>query len=216
MKKKLQEEFYMGEAPVVLNFASLISSEYLDLPLSMNNERYFFVEAQNVSADGLNELLKIFIYMHTTKKNNAMLYLAGDFEINSNELLLNLEVARKIGALREYDNLSTGQRASLLKGAIATILPSKRNTLPIAHLDAMKCSCPVVTDKTPSVYEICADAVLYADIYDMNEYCNILTKLEEDNIFRKDFIYKGLYREQSYSWDNSARIFLENLELACE
>ena len=50
----------------------------------------------------------------------------------------------------------------------------------------------------------------------MNDYCEILTKLEQDNIFRKDFIYRGLYREQSYSWENSARIFLENLELACE
>ena len=43
-----------------------------------------------------------------------------------------------------------------------------------------------------------------------------LTKLEQDNIFRKDFIYRGLYREQSYSWENSAQIFLENLELVCE
>ena len=216
LKKRLQEEFYMAETPVVLNFASLIAPEYLDLPLSVNNERYFFVEAQNVSSDGLNELLKIFIYMHTTKKNNAMLYLAGDFNINSNELLLNLEVARKIGALREYDNLSVGQRAALMKGAIAAILPSKMDTLPIAHLDAMRCSCPVVTDKTASVYEICEDAVIYADIYEMDEYCNILTKLEQDNIFRKDYIYKGLYREKFYSWENSAQVFLENLEQCFE
>ena len=215
-KKRLQEEFYLGEVPVVLNFASLISSEYIDLPLPMNDERYFFVESQNVSPEGLNELLKIFIYMHTTKKNDAMLYLAGDFNITSSELFVNLEVARKIGVLREYNRLSSGQRAALMRGAIAAILPSKRDTLPIAHLDAMKCSCPIVTDKTPSVYEICEDAALYVDIYNMNEYCETLTRLEQDNIFRKDFIYKGLYREQAYSWDNSARIFLENLELACE
>lgn len=215
LKKRLQEEFSMAQEPVVLNFASLIAPEYLDLPISINNERYFFVESQNVSPDGLNELLKIFIYMNTTKKNNAMLYLAGDFEINTNEQLLNLEVARKIGILREYDKLTSGQRAGLMKGAIATILPSKIDKLPIAHLDAMRCSCPVVADKTPSVYEICEDAVIYADIYNMNDYCEILTKLEQDNIFRKDFIYKGLYREKFYSWENSAQIFLENLEQAC-
>ena len=211
-KEQLTKEFSLEESPVVLNFASLISDEYLDLPLSVNSERYFFVEAQNVSSEGLNALLKIFIYMHSKNKNNAKLYLVGDFDINTQELLVNLEVARKLNIVREYDNLSSGQRASLMKGAIAAILPSKQDNLPIAHLDAMKCSCPVLTEKTPSVYEVCEDAVLYSDIDNMAEYCEILAKLEQDENYRKNYIYSGLYREKSYSWDKSAQEFLQNLE----
>ena len=63
IKTRLCEEFHVSSQLIVLNFASLISPEYLDLPLGVNNERYFFVETQNVSPDGLNELLKILIYL---------------------------------------------------------------------------------------------------------------------------------------------------------
>ena len=216
IKTRLCEEFHVSSQLIVLNFASLISPEYLDLPLGVNNERYFFVETQNVSPDGLNELLKIFIYLHTKGQNSAKLYIAGDIKFVSQELLINLDVAEKIGALRAYENLSSPQRASLLKGAIAAILPSKIDAFPIAHLDAMRCSCPVVTDETPSVKEVCQDCAVYADIYDMKNYCNTLNRLEQDNEFRKDLIYKGLYREKNFSWENSAQTFIENLELISE
>ena len=161
-------------------------------------------------ADDIEAAVNIII--DSADKNNAKLYLVGDFDINTQELLVNLEVARKLNIVREYDNLSSGQRASLMKGAIAAILPSKQDNLPIAHLDAMKCSCPVLTEKTPSVYEVCEDAVLYSDIDNMAEYCEILSKLEQDENYRKNYIYSGLYREKSYSWDKSAQEFLQNLE----
>ena len=216
IKTRLCEEFHISSEPVVLNFASLISPEYLDLPLGVNSERYFFVETQNVSPEGLNELLKIFIYLHTKAQNSAKLYLAGDIKFLSQELLINLDVAQKLGVLREYENLSSPQRASLLKGAIAAILPSRIDAFPIAHLDAMRCSCPIVTDETPSVKEVCQDCAVYANIYDMDSYCDNLTRLEQDNEYRKDLIYKGLYREKNFSWEHSAQIFVENLELISE
>ena len=140
------------------------------------------------------------------------LYLSGNLKLVTNELLVNLEVARKVGVIREYKNLSSEQRSILLRGAIAAILPTKMDIIPFAHLDAMKCSCPVITDTSPQIREVCADAAIYANISDAESFKMLLIKLEQDDIFRNEYIYKGLYREKLFSWGSSARIFIENIE----
>ena len=216
-KKRLIDEFYIDADPVVINFASLIDSQYLDLPLSRNTERYFFVEIDDTSVDSLNALLKIYIYMYTKGKNDLKLYISGNIKNINEELLINFDVARKLGAIREYKNLSLGQRASFLRGAIGAIfLSSNMNNLPIKHLDAMRCSCPVVSEFSLAVKEICEEAVIYANVFDMSAFAEILLRLEQDNDFRKEYIYKGLYKEKDFSWENSASIFIENAELISE
>jgi len=213
VKQVLQQEFLVIEEPVVLNYASLIPDSYIDLPLGRNKEEYFFVEVDNISHKGLNEILKDFIYLHTTGKNKIRLYLSGNLKATNNELLINLQVARKVDAIREYTNLSSGQRASLLRGAIAALLPSNIDVLPISHLDAMKCSCPIITDSTPAVKEVCQDAVIYADIRETNIYNNILREIQKDEAFRAEYINRGKEREKLFYWNNSAQIFLEHIGL---
>jgi len=213
VKEILQKEFLLLNEPVVLKYASLIPDEYIDLPLARNQEKYFFVETDNISHSGLNDILKNFIYLHTTKKDCVRLYLAGGLKTTNQELAINLQVARKVGAIREYHNLSAGQRASMLRGAIAALLPAKTDILPISHLDAMKCSCPIITDSTPAITDVCQDAVIYADIRNTSNYNNILNYLQENDNVRNEYIAKGKEREKSFYWNNSAQIFLERIEI---
>lgn len=214
IKQKITEEFLLLSEPVILNFASLIPEDYLNLPLARSNEKYFFVELDNVSPKGLNELLKIFIYSHMTGKSKIKLYLSGNLQASHKELLINMQVARKIDAIREYKSLTSGQRAALMRNAIAAILPSNNYVLPISHLDAMKCSCPVITDETVITKEICSDAVIYADMENTEQFISILSYIEQNEEYRKEYVYKGLAREKYFSWDNSAQTFLEKIELS--
>ena len=211
-KKKLCEEYVVSNEPVVLGFASVIDEKYLELPLTRNNEKYFYIQIEDGNGDGLNELLKMFIYAHTVGRNKPKLYIVGDLGKVSQELSINIDVAEKLGAIRGYNNLSNAQRAALIRGAIATLLPSRQYDLPLIHLDAMKCACPVVTVDIPSVKEVCEDAVIYSDVRVTEDYKNLLDRLEYDNEYRKETIYKAIYREKMYSWENAARIFVENLE----
>ena len=211
-KKKLCEEYVVSNEPIVVGFASVIDEKYLDLPLTRNPEKYFYIQIEDGNSDGLNELLKIFIYAHTVGRNKPKLYIVGDLGKVSPELSINIDVAEKLGAIRGYNNLSNAQRAALIRGAIATLLPSANTTLPLVHLDAMKCACPVVTVDIPPVREICDDAVIYSDVRITEDYKNLLDRLEYDNEFRKEIIYKAIYREKMYSWEKVAQIFVENLE----
>ncbi|MCR4881529.1 MAG: glycosyltransferase [bacterium] len=212
IKNRLTQEFLFLNEPVVLNFASLIPAEYLDLPMARLNEKYFFVDVENVSPTGLSELLKVFIYSQMKDRKATKLYLSGKLRVATNELLINLEVARKVGVIREYKNLTSEQRSMLLRGALAAILPTKVDVMPFAHLDAMKCSCPVVTDAMPSIMEICGDAVIYADISEAESFKVLLLRLEQDEAYRNEYIYKGLCREKNYSWDKSAQVFIESID----
>ena len=211
IKKRLMQEFLFMSEPVVLNFASLIPDEYIDLPMARNNEKYFFVDVENVSPAGLSDLLKVFIYSQMKDKKSTKLYLSGNLKLATTELLINMDVARKVGAIREYNNLSSEQRSVLLRGATAAILPAKNDILPFAQLDAMKCSCPVVTDMLPAITEVCGEAAIYADITDGESFKMLLLRLEQDESFRNEHIYRGLAQEKVFSWSGAARTFTENL-----
>ncbi len=211
VKERLKKEFLFLNEPIVLNFASLIPDEYIDLPMARHNEKYFFVDTENVSPGAFSDLLKFFIYSQMKDKKATKLYLAGKPKVVNKELLINLEVARKVGAIREYRNLTSEQRSMLLRGAVAAVLPTRIDVLPFAQLDAMKCSCPVITDSMPSIIDVCADAVIYEDITDTESFKMLLLRLEQDLAFRNEYIYKGLAREKSFSWKNSAQIFIESI-----
>lgn len=211
-KKRLMQEFLFFSEPVVLPFASLIPDEYIDLPLARTNEKYFFVDVENVSPAGLNSLLKVFIYSQMKEQKATKLYLSGDLKIITKELLINLDVARKVNAIREYSNLTSEQRSVLLRGAIAAILPTKIDIMPFAHLDAMKCSCPVITDELPIIKEVCDDAAIYANINDSENFLRLLYKMEQDHDYRNSNILKGLVREKIFSWNHAAKVFIENIE----
>lgn len=211
IKERLSKEFLFLNEPIVLSFASLIPDEYIELPMARLNEKYFFVDVENVSPGAFSDLLKFFIYSQMKDPKATKLYLSGNPKVMTRELAINLEVARKVGAIREYKNLTSEQRSLLLRGAICAILPTRIDTLPFAQLDAMKCSCPVITDSMPSIAEICTDAVIYADITDTESFKMLLLRLEQDQNFRNEYIYKGLAREKTFSWKNSAELFLENI-----
>ena len=211
IKERLLKEFLFLNEPVVLNFASLIPDEYVELPMARLNEKYFFVDVENVSPGAFSDLLKFFIYSQMKDSKATKLYLSGKPKVLTQELLINLEVARKVGAIREYKNLTSQQRSMLLRGAVCAILPTRIDTLPFAQLDAMKCSCPVITDAMPSIKEVCADAVIYADITDTDSFKMLLLRLEQDMAFKNEYIYKGLAREKSYSWKRAAEVFLEGI-----
>ena len=211
VKERLTKEFLFLNEPVVLNFASLIPDEYIDLPMARLNEKYFFVDVENVSPGAFSDLLKFFIYSQMKNKKATKLYLSGTPKVINQELLVNLEVARKVGAIREYKNLTSQQRSMLLRGAIGAVLPTRIDVLPFAHLDAMRCSCPVITDNMPSIAETCADAVIYADISDTKSFKMLLMRLEQDQNFRNEYIYRGLSREKLFTWKNSAHIFLDSI-----
>ncbi len=75
--------------------------------------------------------------------------------------------------------------------------------LPI--LEAMQCSCPVITSNISSMPEVGGNAALYVNPYLVNEIKNAMKSMLENEDLRKDMIKKGHEQAKKFSWEKTAQ-----------
>ncbi|MGF1495755.1 MAG: glycosyltransferase family 4 protein [Elainellaceae cyanobacterium] len=92
----------------------------------------------------------------------------------------------------------------LYSGALCFAFPSLYEGFGLPPLEAMTFDCPVLTSSVSSLPEICGDAALYADPYDVNAIRDQLLRLLEDANLRQQLIEAGRRRSQFFSADNYA------------
>ena len=89
-------------------------------------------------------------------------------------------------------------------GAEALVFPSLYEGFGIPLLEAMRCSCPIITSNTSSLPEVAGDAAIYCDPGDIKSISEAMVKVVTSPKTRKDLIAKGLARVQRFSWDRCA------------
>lgn len=96
------------------------------------------------------------------------------------------------------------------------VFPSFYEGFGLPPLEAMACGTPVITSDTTSMPEICGDAAIYIDPYDINSIREkiemVLLNVEIQNMLMD----KGLKRAGEFTWEKSAqehiKVFKEVLE----
>jgi glycosyltransferase involved in cell wall biosynthesis len=76
-------------------------------------------------------------------------------------------------------------------------------------LEAMSCGCPVVAAKTSSLREICGDAALMVDPYDINDIARGLEMVIDDKKISDMLGKKGLRWVKNFSWERTAKETIE-------
>jgi len=69
-------------------------------------------------------------------------------------------------------------------------------------LEAMACGCPVVAAKTSSLPEICGEAAVMVDPYNINNMAMGIKKVIDD---KKELINKGFKQVRQFSWERVAK-----------
>lgn len=97
----------------------------------------------------------------------------------------------------------------LYNGAALFAYPSFYEGFGLPPLEAMACGCPVVVSNTASMPEACGDAACYIDPYNVNSITEGINKVITDKGFKKALIQNGLERVKLFSWEKTAKEFLE-------
>jgi len=92
--------------------------------------------------------------------------------------------------------------------AAALILPSLYEGFGLPPLEAMASGCPSVVSTTGSLPEICGDASLYCDPYDVNDIAAKIVEVLENELLRRELIVKGYERLKLFNWNNTAEKFV--------
>jgi len=100
--------------------------------------------------------------------------------------------------------ISDEEVRSLYSHALLFVYPTLKEGFGIPPLEAMKCECPVVASRIPSVNEVCGEAVHYIeDPFDVSSIHAALFAVSSDERIRQQLKVKGSARASYFNWDDS-------------
>jgi glycosyltransferase involved in cell wall biosynthesis len=100
----------------------------------------------------------------------------------------------------------------LFHRSVFFVYPSLYEGFGLPPLEAMASGVPVITSNTTSLPEVCGNAALYVDPYDEKDITDKMSCLLNDPALRLYYQKKSLEHVKQFTWERSARRFLEIME----
>ncbi|MBI4279290.1 MAG: glycosyltransferase family 4 protein [Armatimonadetes bacterium] len=102
--------------------------------------------------------------------------------------------------------------SALYSMAEVFVFPSFVETFGHPLVEAMSCGAPVAASRASAIPEICGDAAVYFDPYDVHAIAAALEKILDDPAHRTDLVVQGYRQVQRFSWQRTVEQTLRVLE----
>ncbi len=94
-----------------------------------------------------------------------------------------------------------------------TLYPSLLEGFGMPVLEAFRCGCPILTSNITSIPEVANDAAFLVNPYKTDQIADGMVKLATDPALRQMLISKGHAQAKKFSWERTARIILDALDI---
>ena len=157
---------------------------------------------------GARENYKNFSFLANSIKetllSNSELFLicagGGKFSEKENEFIGDLGLKEKI----IQRNFKEDELGIYYKNAICFVFPSMYEGFGIPVLESMASGCPIVLTNNSSFPEVAGNAGIYFENNNSEDLKEKIVKVMSDNVFRTQYIQKGLIQVKKFTWDDAA------------
>jgi len=165
----------------------------------------------------LIKLIEAYKQLHRQKKINIPLRIVGEakkFITGLPELKKDISESSWSQWINFTGWVDDNELRNQYENAAALVLPSLYEGFGLPPLEAMACGCPCLVSKVASLPEICGDAVIYCDPYDVNDIADKIYTIIENRQLQAKLVSKGYERIKLFNWEKTAKIFLFVVEKA--
>ena len=175
--------------------------------------RYLLVVSAVLEHKNLPRLVQAYADLARSLDGGLDLVIAGS--VGSVKLRRSLERLLEdrglLANVRFLDSVSSEALSTLYRQAELLAFPSLEETFGLPLIEAMASGLPVVTSNVSAMPEICADAAIYFDPYQVSDMTRAMERVLTDASLREELIRKGLERASTFSWQRAARHLLDDM-----
>jgi glycosyltransferase involved in cell wall biosynthesis len=180
---------------VIYNSSSFVSNDNFEPKYAV---KYLLTVSSIDARKNLSSLIKAF----SNIPQDTKLYIVGlkdsNFVFDLNENLLKDNIIVK-------GYITDDELKKLMINAAAFIYVSFYEGFGLPPIEAMSMGCPVIVSDIPAHKEVCGEAAIYVDPYDVNDIeQKIIYVLTHDTV-RKDLIEAGKKNVKRFNWFDSAQ-----------
>lgn len=114
--------------------------------------------------------------------------------------------------IKYMGHVSDSELRELYENAVCLVYPSFYEGFGLPPIEAMYCGCPVIASNTGSLPEICGDAAIYCDPYNINDIAEKIMRVIKDESLQEDLRQKGFKQAGKYTWESCARKTFDVIE----
>lgn len=185
---------------VVHNGVNMKAFANRDRKITMDSDKYVLSVGSRDPRKNVGRLLEAWASIPSNLKHGLTLVIAGDGgRVFAREALK--DVPRDVvflGFVADQD------LPSLYAGATIFLYPSIYEGFGLPPLEAMVCETPVIVSNVASLPEVCGDAALYCDPFDVDSIAEKIVQLLGDGSLREQLRRKGLERAGEFTWHKAA------------
>lgn len=213
-KEEIISHLGVKENKVIVTYEGVddkISNSKSQIPNKFQNTKYFLYVGNAYPHKNLEKLLEAF----KTLSSNVILVFVGKEDYFYKRLKKKAEEMNLSDRLIFLQDIGDEELIGLYRNALALILPSLMEGFGLPALEAMANKCLVLASKIPALQEVCKDAAIYFDPYNVTDVVKKMKEvlLNDSNHFTGE-IKRGLDRVKLFSWEKMAKETLKVYENA--
>ena len=109
-------------------------------------------------------------------------------------------------------HLDINQLIDVVAAAKSLVLVSYFEGFGIPLVEGMRCGVPVITSNVTSMPEVCGDAGILVDPFNIDDISQALEKMDSDEDLRKNLSKKAIERAKKFAWQKSSEIIWKEIE----
>jgi len=173
---------------------------------------YFFYLGSLHKRKNIGRMLLAFDKFLNEQKSDHFLVIGGRAMFADKEMEKDYQKVVHKERIIFTGRLDNEEASRLMGGATALLFVSLFEGFGVPIVEAMQSGVPVITSNITSMPEIADDAALLVDPLSVEEIAQALSKIINDEPYRKLLIEKGFSRVKAFSWDISAEKYWETVK----